>query len=76
MHGRSQINFISWQRQNQTIDAVSTFIKKSIKVEMDQNNFFSSFIDITFNSSRREQLAFIICYVYMNGQFTVIQEQL
>ncbi|KAL4104419.1 hypothetical protein QTP88_019720 [Uroleucon formosanum] len=63
IHERNQLNFILWQRQNQLINSVSKYIKKSIKKELDLNNFFSVSIDTTFDSPIREQLAFIIRYV-------------
>lgn len=76
IHGRNQINFISWQRQNQLINSVSKCIKKSVKKELDRNNFFSVSIDTTFDSSRREQLAFIIRYVCIIEHSPVIRERL
>lgn len=76
IQGRNQISFISWQRQNQLISSVSTCIKESIKKELGHNNFFSVSIDTTFDSSRREQLAFIVRYVCTNEHSPVIRERL
>jgi len=76
IHGRNQINFISWQRQNQLINSVSKCIKKSIKKELDRKNSFSVSIDTTFDSSTREQLTFIIRYVCIIEHSPVIQERL
>ncbi|KAE9524498.1 hypothetical protein AGLY_015086 [Aphis glycines] len=76
IQGRNQISFISWQRQNQLISSVSKCINESIKKELGHTNFFCVSIDTTFNSSRREQLAFIVRYICTNEHSLVIREWL
>lgn len=74
--GRSEIHFLSWQRQNQLINSVATCLKRSIMNEINESKYFSVSIDTTFDTSRREQLAFIVRYVCLNDQIPVIRERL
>ncbi|XP_022181578.1 zinc finger MYM-type protein 1-like [Myzus persicae] len=74
--GRNETNFLSWQRQNQLIDSVSTIINKSIKKEIIDAKYFSVSIDTTFDSSKREQLAFVVRYVSFSNKIPEIQERL
>lgn len=74
--GRNETNFLSWQRQNQLIDSVSTIINKSIKKEIIDTKYFSVSIDTTFDSSKREQLAFVVRYVSFSNKIPEIQERL
>lgn len=74
--GRSEINFLSWQRQNQLIHSVATCLRTTIQNEIKKSKYFSVSIDTTFDASRREQLAFIIRYVCCNGHVPVIRERL
>ncbi|KAF0728722.1 zinc finger MYM-type protein 1-like [Aphis craccivora] len=55
---------------------VKLVCKFSPSLALGHNNFFSVSIDTTFDSSRREQLAFIIRYVCTNEHSPVIREQL
>jgi len=75
-NGRSETNFLSWERQNQLIDSVSTIINKSIKKEIIDAKYFSVSIDTTFDSSKREQLAFVVRYVSFSNKIPEIQERL
>lgn len=54
---------ISWQRQNQLIDAISNSINNSILQEVETACIFSISIDTTFDISRQEQVSFIVRYV-------------
>ncbi|XP_050065873.1 zinc finger MYM-type protein 1-like [Aphis gossypii] len=74
--GRSEINFLSWQRQNQFIHSIATYLRTSIQDEIKKAKFFSVSIDTTFDVSRREQLAFIIRYLCYNDHVPVIRERL
>ncbi|CAI6350119.1 unnamed protein product [Macrosiphum euphorbiae] len=61
--GKSITSLISWQRQNQLIDAISNSIKNSILQEVEIACIFSISIDTTFDISRQEQVSFIVRYV-------------
>lgn len=74
--GRSEINFLSWQRQNQLIHSIATCLRTTIQNEIKKSKYFSVSIDTTFDASRREQLAFIIRYVCYNDHVPVIRERL
>ncbi|KAL4098047.1 hypothetical protein QTP88_022719 [Uroleucon formosanum] len=76
--GRSEINFLFWQRQNQLIHSIATCLKTTIQNEIKKSKYFSVSIDTTFDASRREQLAFIIRYVCYNDHVPVpvIRERL
>ncbi|XP_060854883.1 zinc finger MYM-type protein 1-like [Metopolophium dirhodum] len=74
--GKSEVNFLSWRRQNQIISSVAKCIKTSINSEIKTSKYFSVSIDTTFDYSRREQLAFIIRYVSFEGPSPVIKERL
>lgn len=74
--GRSEINFLSWQRQNQLIHSIAISLRTTIQNEIKKSKYFSVSIDTTFDASRREQLAFIIRYVCYNDHVPVIRERL
>lgn len=76
-NGQCETNFLSWERQNQLIDSVSTIINKSIKKEIIDAKYFSVSIDTTFDSSKKEQqLAFVVRYVSFSNKIPEIQERL
>lgn len=74
--GKSEVNFLSWRRQNQLISSIAKCIKTSINSEIKTSKYFSISIDTTFDSSRREQLAFIIRYVSFEEPSPLIKERL
>jgi len=51
---RKTYNFISWQRQNQLIEAIYRNIHDVIKKEILTAVFFSISLDTTLNVSRKE----------------------
>lgn len=55
-------SFITWRRQNQLIEAISSYILSRIKLSLKEAPFFSISIDTTFDISRKEQVSFIIRY--------------
>lgn len=61
--GKSVTSLISWQRQNQLIDAISNSIFNSISQEVENACVFSISIDTTFDVSKQEQVSFIVRYV-------------
>jgi len=67
-HSRKTLSFISWDRQNLLINAVSQEIVSFIKSELNNARFFSISIDLTFDISRREQVSFIVRYVEDSGK--------
>lgn len=73
--GKSEINFMSWRRQNQLISSVAIFIKTNIRDEIKKAKYLSILIDTTFDSSKREQLAFIVRYVSLKERSPVICER-
>ncbi|XP_008187885.1 zinc finger MYM-type protein 1-like [Acyrthosiphon pisum] len=60
---RKTHNFLSWQRQNQLIQAISTKIRSSIQQELLSATYFSVSLDITFDISRKEQLSLVFRYI-------------
>lgn len=64
--GRKVNNFLSWQRQNQLIIAISTNILNVIEKELKEAKFFSISLDTTFDVSRKEQVSLIFRYVNKN----------
>lgn len=61
--GRSTLSFISWERQNQMIDAISSYIAKKIVDAISKSGIFSISMDTSFDVSRSEQLSFVVRYV-------------
>jgi len=72
--GRKVNNFLSWQRQNQLIKAISTNILNVIKKELIEAKFFSISLDTTFDVSRKEQVSLIFRYV--NKNTCIVHERL
>lgn len=60
--GRHVTSFISWQRQNQIIEAIYTNIFKQICQDLSNSCMFSISIDTTFDISRKEQVSFVARY--------------
>ncbi|XP_025190406.1 zinc finger MYM-type protein 1-like [Melanaphis sacchari] len=63
LKGKKTYNFISWQRQNQLIEAIYRNIRDVIKKEILTAVFFSISLDTTFDVSRKEQLSLVIRYI-------------
>ncbi|KAL4091527.1 hypothetical protein QTP88_026201 [Uroleucon formosanum] len=63
LKGRKTYNFISWQRQNQLIEAIYRNIYDVIKKEILTAVFFSISLDTTFDVSQKEQLSLVIRYI-------------
>jgi len=61
--GRKMVNFISWERQNQLILAITKHIQEIIKKEITSSVFFSCSLDTTFDLSKKEQLSLVIRYI-------------
>ncbi|XP_060870096.1 zinc finger MYM-type protein 1-like [Metopolophium dirhodum] len=61
--GKSVTSLISWQRQNQLIDAISNSIFNSFTQKVETACVFSISIDTTFDISRQEQVSFIVRFV-------------
>lgn len=69
--GRKMHNFLSWQRQNQLIQAISTNIRATIQKELLSSVFFSVSLDTTYDISRKEQLSIVFRYINKeNGIFS------
>uniref|UniRef100_A0A2S2PBA1 Zinc finger MYM-type protein 1 n=2 Tax=Schizaphis graminum TaxID=13262 RepID=A0A2S2PBA1_SCHGA len=64
--GKKELSFISWERQNQIIDSIAQDIASQIQTNVKQSKIFSISIDSTFDTSRKEQVSFIIRYVCPN----------
>lgn len=60
--GKSAISFISWERQNQMIDAISSHIAKKITTDISKSVLFSISFDTSFDISRKDQLSFVVRY--------------
>lgn len=61
--GKKTHNFLSWQRQNQLIQGISTTIRNVIQQEILSATFFSVSLDTTFDISRKEQLSLVFRYI-------------
>ncbi|XP_022168063.1 zinc finger MYM-type protein 1-like, partial [Myzus persicae] len=61
--GRKMHSFLSWQRQNQLIQAISTNIRDTIQKELLSSVFFSVSLDTTYDISRKEQLSIVLRYI-------------
>lgn len=64
--GKKELSFVSWERQNQSIDSIAQDIASQIQTNVKQSKLFSIAIDSTFDTSRKEQVSFIIRYVCHN----------
>jgi len=62
-NGKSTLSFISWERQNQMIDAISSHIAKQITIAILKSVVFSISLDTSFDISRKDQLSFVVRYV-------------
>ena len=56
-------NFLSWQRQNQLIQAISTNIRDTVQKEFLSSVFFRVSLDTTYDISRKEQLSIVLRYI-------------
>ncbi|XP_008182950.1 zinc finger MYM-type protein 1-like [Acyrthosiphon pisum] len=74
IQGRKVNNFLSWQRQNQLIKAISTNILNVIKKELIEAKFLSISLDTTFDVSRKEQVSLI--FRYINKNTCIVHERL
>ncbi|XP_034232796.1 zinc finger MYM-type protein 1-like [Thrips palmi] len=59
---KDKFNYISWQRQNQMMDALCKCITSEILGEIKDAKFFSVQMDGAFDKSKHEQLAFSVRY--------------
>lgn len=66
LNGKHTYSFISWQRQNQLIQAIATHIRNSIKNELNNAKYFAVSVDTTFDISRKEQLSIVFRYINKN----------
>ncbi|XP_025407321.1 zinc finger MYM-type protein 1-like [Sipha flava] len=64
--GKKELSFISWERLYQLIDSIAQDIASQIQTNVKQSKFFSIVFDSTFDTSRKEQVSFIIRYVCPN----------
>lgn len=62
--GKKENSFISWERQNVLIEFIAQYISTVIKSQILTARYFSIYIDSTFDVSHREQLSFIVWYVF------------
>lgn len=69
---KKENSFISWDRQNLLIESISQYISSVIKAQVVAARNFSICIDSTFDVSHKEQLSFIVRYVFAEN----IQERL
>jgi len=65
--GRKMVNFISWERQNQLILAISKHIQEIIKKEITSSVFFFFFLDTTLDLSKNEYLSLVIRYFHQDN---------
>lgn len=56
-------NFLSWQHQNQRIQAISTNIRNTIQKELLSSVFVSVSLDISYDISGKEQLSIVVRYI-------------
>lgn len=64
--GKKELSFVSWERQNQLFNSIAQDIASQIQTNVKQSKLFSIAIDSTFDTSRKEQVSFIIRYVCPN----------
>lgn len=50
-----KLSFISWQRQNQLVEAIAENVSDSIFYEVQDAHIFSVSIDTTFDELKKEQ---------------------
>lgn len=62
--GKKVNSFISWERQNLLIESISQYISSVIRSQILAAHYFSICIDSTFDSSHKEQLSFVIRYLF------------
>jgi len=63
LRGKSELSFVSWERQNQLIDSIADEISFNLQKSIQACKMFSISIDSTFDTSRKEQVSFIVRYV-------------
>lgn len=76
LKGRKMNNFLSWQRQNQFIQAISTNIKNTIQKEILNARFFSISLDTTFDVSKKEQVSVVFRYINKDSENCIVNERL
>lgn len=62
--GRKESSFITWDRQNLLIESIAEYILSVIKTQIMSAQYFSICIDSTFDVSHKEQLSFIVRYLF------------
>lgn len=62
--GKKENSFMSWERQNLLIESIAQYISSVIKSQILTARYFSICIDSTFDISHKEQLSFIVRYVF------------
>jgi len=67
LKGRKELSFVSSDKQNQLISSVAENISNKIQLEILAAKLFSISIDSTFDSSRKEQISFIVRYANDNS---------
>lgn len=55
-NGKHETSFVSWQRQNQLIEAIAENISFQVRSFIKAVKMFSISIDTTFDESRKEQI--------------------
>lgn len=65
--GRKELSFVSSDKQNQLISSVAEHISNKIQLEILAAKLFSISIDSTFDTSRKEQISFIVRYANDNS---------
>ncbi|XP_026819518.1 zinc finger MYM-type protein 1-like [Rhopalosiphum maidis] len=63
-NARKEYSFISWERQNLLIESVAEYELSVIKSQINSAELFSICRDSTFDVSHKEQLSFIVRYIF------------
>jgi len=62
--GKKTNSFISWDRQNLLIESISEYISSTIRSQILSSRYFSISTDSTFDISHKEQLSFVVRYLF------------
>lgn len=72
---RLQAHYLSWQSQNDFIEACGQKVLKAILNERSKSKYYSILVDATPDCSHEEQLTFILRYVMENSDGSNIKER-
>lgn len=64
LRGKSELSFVSWERQNQLIDSITDKITFNVQTSIQASKLFSISIDFTFDTPKKGTSSLYKRYVF------------